>query len=658
MVFDRDTTEGKSAEMALQASEERFRMLADNISGGITIVENGSVVYANDRACEIFGCSRDEYVTFSSLDFAAPEEQDRLSLIIERARGCGDYPHKLEFWIARKDGTRRYVQNLYSQFNADGVIRHFIGTVDITDRKRADDALRDSEERIRAVSELISDSAYSVQVRPDGAVTVEWITDAVVRTTGFAIEDLLARDRTPSLVHPDDAEVVREHRERLLSGKEDVAEFRILARSGDVRWLRSYGRPQHENNHLRIHGVLADITEQMQAVQTLGQRVDERTHELMTLLDVSHDVASTLELEPLLKLILDQLKSVVDWSSAGVLIVEEDDLIVMDYRGLSPREEVLRLRLPLNGVGPDQEVIRLQRPIILDDIRTGDARFGLQPGRLRERPYTTFGDVRSWMGIPMIVKGQPIGMFEIGCFIPSYYRPEHARLAMAIADYAAVAIENARLYEHAQEAAALRERQHLAQALHDSVSQALYGIQLGAQTARESFETDPASAIESLDYVLKLAGAGLAEMRAVILDLRPELLERKGLVAAVQKKIEAMRVLYRLDVSADFCCDPESPPELRDTVYGVAQEALHNVVKHARAQHAHLTLKCNEEHVILEVRDDGIGFDAQASYPGHLGLQSMSERVARVGGVFHIESAPGCGTRVLARIPIRACRGV
>jgi PAS domain S-box-containing protein len=520
-------------------------------------------------------------------------------------------------------------------------------------------ALLECEERQRVMSELVSDSAYSVRVEPDGGVAVEWMTDAAVRMTGFAVEGLFARGRTPGLVHPDDADVAREHRDRLLSGKEDVAEFRILTRSGETRWLRSYGRPRCKSSHdaLRVDGVLTDITEQVQAYQTLGQRVDERTHELMTLLEVSHNVASTLELEPLLKLILDQLKAVVDWSSAGILIVDDGDLIVTEYQGLSPREEVLRLRLPLDGAGPDQDVIRLQRPIIQDDICTGYAYLGLRPGQLRERPYTTFGDVRSWMGIPMIVKGLPIGMFEIGCFIPNYYRPEHARLAMAIADYAAVAIENARLYEHAQEAAALQERQHLARELHDSVSQALYGIQLGAQTARESLETDPAAAIEPLDYVLNLAEAGLAEMRAVLLDLRPELLERQGLIAAVEKKIEAMRALYRLDVSADFCCDPESPPELRDTVYAVAQEALQNVAKHAHAQHAHLTLKCDTERVVLEVRDDGIGFDAQACYPGHLGLRSMEERIARLGGAFYVESMPGCGTRIVARIPIDAACG-
>src|SRR5581483_1884348 len=110
-----------------------------------------------------------------------------------------------------------------------------------------------------------------------------------------------------------------------------------------------------------------------------------------------------------------------------------------------------------------------------------------------------------------------------------FYTPRHAELALAVANQAAIAIENARLFERVQSAAATEERQKLARELHDSVSQALYGIALGARTARAQLDRDPAKAAEPLDYVLSLAQAGLAEMRALIFELRPESLATEGL---------------------------------------------------------------------------------------------------------------------------------
>lgn len=207
------------------------------------------------------------------------------------------------------------------------------------------------------------------------------------------------------------------------------------------------------------------------------------------------------------------------------------------------------------------------------------------------------------------------------------------------------------LYEQAQELAALQERQRLARELHDSVSQALYGISLGAHTAGEALESDPEQAMASIEYVIALAEAGLAEMRALIFELRPESLEIEGLVAALTRQVAVLRTRYKLTVDATLDNEPDLPPEMKHALYRVAQEALHNIVKHARASTVALRLARQENEIILQVHDNGKGFDPAGPFPGHFGVRSMQERTARMGGTLTIESAPGQGTCIDVRVP-------
>jgi signal transduction histidine kinase len=194
------------------------------------------------------------------------------------------------------------------------------------------------------------------------------------------------------------------------------------------------------------------------------------------------------------------------------------------------------------------------------------------------------------------------------------------------------------------------ERRRLARELHDSVSQALYGISLGAHAARTALERDLQGVAEPLDYILVLAEAALVEMRALIFELRPESLETEGLVSAVTKQAAALQARHDIAVSTELCDEPDLPLATKEDLYRIAQEAMHNTVKHAHASHVDLRLEQNADEVMFEIRDDGVGFDTTASFPGHLGQHSMRERVANLGGTFEIESTPGVGTRLRIRI--------
>jgi signal transduction histidine kinase len=199
--------------------------------------------------------------------------------------------------------------------------------------------------------------------------------------------------------------------------------------------------------------------------------------------------------------------------------------------------------------------------------------------------------------------------------------------------------------------AALEERQKLARELHDSVSQALYGIALGARTAQAQMKLEPAKLDEPLDYILSLAEAGLSEMRALIFELRPESLQNEGLLAALTKQADAIQARHKISVMTDFDQEPDISLDAKEALYRIAQEAMQNIAKHAHATHIELVLKEDIQSLILEICDNGKGFDINRDFPGHLGLKSMPERAAQIGGEFHIYSELGVGTTINVKIP-------
>jgi signal transduction histidine kinase len=302
-----------------------------------------------------------------------------------------------------------------------------------------------------------------------------------------------------------------------------------------------------------------------------------------------------------------------------------------------------------NGLRPaPMEVFRTRKPMLVHNIRQLTLNNPLASPIhrfLREAPWDTI------YFMPLVSRGRALGALNL-YYLPGQEPGEDESVFLgAVADQTAVAVENARLFAGAQDTAALEERQRLARELHDSVSQALYGIILGADAARTLLDRDPDRVPEPLEYVLSLAKAGLAEMRALIFELRPESLATEGLIAALEKQAALVQARHELAVHVTLCDEPDAPLEVKEAVYRIAQEALNNTVKHAQAERVELRLEQDADEILLEVRDDGGGFDPAGSFPGHLGLKSMRERVARLGGTLRIESAPGEGTRIRAQIP-------
>jgi signal transduction histidine kinase len=205
----------------------------------------------------------------------------------------------------------------------------------------------------------------------------------------------------------------------------------------------------------------------------------------------------------------------------------------------------------------------------------------------------------------------------------------------------------------AEELAAARERNHLARELHDSVTQTIFSITLTAKSARMLLERDPGQVASQLDHLQELAQGALAEMRALIFELRPPAIEEEGLVLALRKHVAALKSREGLEVDLQIKGERRLPGIQERRLFRIVQEALNNVVKYAQVGSAVVTLIMEDERVLLQVEDEGIGFVPAAIKPDQtkMGLSSMRERAEMMGGTFEIDSRPGAGTRIRVEIP-------
>jgi signal transduction histidine kinase len=258
-------------------------------------------------------------------------------------------------------------------------------------------------------------------------------------------------------------------------------------------------------------------------------------------------------------------------------------------------------------------------------------------------------DMHSFLGVPIIAREGVIGAFYLtdkeGA---AEFDAADQELIELLGAHAAIAITNARLYERSRELSILSERNRLALELHDVVSQKLFSLNLTAEAAATLLDRDPAAARAQLDRLRELARETLEELRSLILGLRPADLERDGLEGALRKEIAMLRRVHGVEVELHAEGPGRYHCERAVEVLRIANEALHNAVRHAGAQQVIVRIDDSEPVLIVEVIDDGVGFDpARAEMRSrHLGLTSMEERAQELGGRLEIRSAPGLGTTV------------
>jgi signal transduction histidine kinase len=261
---------------------------------------------------------------------------------------------------------------------------------------------------------------------------------------------------------------------------------------------------------------------------------------------------------------------------------------------------------------------------------------------------TEAGSQGSLLAVPLLVRNEAYGVLALGYNGRREFSDLDVRLAGSFGAEVAMAIENARLRDEIGQTAAATERSRLARDLHDSVTQSLFAASLKAEAIRRRWEPTTEEARANVEDVERLARGALAEMRTLLMEMRPDTLAEASLQTLVEQLAAATGGSSRVRVHVDVRAGEQPPQDVSTALFRIAQESLQNVSRHSGAGEAWVMLDMSGPVVHLSVRDDGHGFDGESVTPDHLGLAMMRERAADAGVSLTVESGPRSGTAVTA----------
>jgi len=581
-------------------SKDRYRsFFANALEGLFRSTPEGRFTEVNPALVRMLGYESAEEVLALKLPddlYVDPTQRAHLRAHYE-SRGVTE---GVELRWKKKSGEH-FVVSLYARTLRDthGTVIGYEGMVlDITERKRMEGVLRQSEARYRTISNLISDYAYAVRIETDGRTVVEWVTEAFSRITGFTAQELEASGGIVRVIHSDDMPSVLQRLSALLSGQPGISEHRIITTSGEVRWLQDYSCPEWDEAQgriVRIIGAGQDITERKQAEEVLRES-EERYRNLF---ENANDMIVTFTLDGIITSVNRGLEVTLGWS--------RNELIGQHYSKLATSAA-----LALADERTQRAIVGEQLPSIFEaEIVRKDG--SVVPIEVRSR------FIRD-------AAGQPIGVQGIFRDLTERKRAE---------------------------AAVLEERSRTAREVHDSLAQGFAGIVLQLEAAKHALTVNSKKAQACLEEACALAREGLAEARRSVMALRPQVLEHSDLPAALARVAAQVSTGPQARVTFRVHGSPHPlPVEVESNLLRISQEALHNACKHAQAQTITVTLTFALHRVELCVQDDGRGFNARGStYGNSFGLLSMRERAERIGGRFILTSRLGKGTKVVVVVP-------
>ncbi len=444
----------------------------------------------------------------------------------------------------------------------------------------------------------------------------------------------------------------------------------------------------------RVRSIEARSRDLEKEVQERTQEIEQRRQVAEGLRDILAVINSNRPLDEVLSHIIDLANRMLGAGATVLHRIERERKLVaiQASAGLPDALEGFRA-VPFDASWADEAILNRQ-PYLIPDlgqkaIAEEDAGDDLL---VKQWLDVTCQYYRSFLAVPLIIEEQVEHCIAFYYTELKAFSEEELGLAVALADQAALAIENARLQERAKELAVVEERQRLARDLHDAVSQTLFSASLIAETLPDLWGISPDEVGELLQKLRQLSRGALAEMRALLMELRPGALAEASLKELLRQLAQAAtgREGIPVSVTVDEPCD--LPSDVRIALYRIAQEALNNVVKHAQASRVEVSLRCDNpllplqagegtedlspsigtplspqpargkaagqvRRVELVIRDDGNGFDLDRVGPERLGLGIMRERAEAVGAVLDIESQPGHGTQIAVVWPADSKQG-
>ena len=564
-----------------------------------------------------------------------PETAVNLSPYIETA--CAGETIAAENVVLRHGERTHYWNLFFSSLREDQAIVGilFIAT-DVTEKKRAEKAAQTAERTLLALMDSLPGMAYRSPLQETRHM--ELVSEGALELTGYAPSQFITPPTASfaALIHPDDRDKTWLALKTAVQEKRPFElQYRIRTADNNIKWVREQGSGLFtpDGELLAVEGFISDMTEQVLSQQILERRVVDRTQKLSALYEMT---AISVE-EDDLKI---SLKQALTWALTAVraqtgLVHLLDDKAV--HLHLAVQQQLpTTLTTTLTTVPVDSfwgEGLRTESPIILDvTMQPEEAPPFLQPNTLHV-----------YAGLPIAVRGHKLGVLHIWRRAKRPFSESDVALLAAAAGQMGTTIENARLHRENERLLLLDERNRLARELHDAVTQSLYSMTLFAETNRRFADAGNLEQVTLYSRRLEeTAAQSLKEMRLLLHNLRPSILQSSGLSGALQQRLDAVE--KRAGIQSRLLCDRGMIllPSVEEMLFHIAEEALNNALKHGLATAVSVTLSQSANHVKMIVEDNGSGFDeTNLQDSGGLGLTTMRERAALLGGSLTIDSHSG-----------------
>ena len=484
----------------------------------------------------------------------------------------------------------------------------------------------------------------------DGLIIHDLETDLIVDANpaactmyGFARQEFIGQ-QSSILIHQESLHQFTKYVQAVQSQGGYVAQQVHQRRDGSKFYVELSGAFYIDHGRSVLLSIIRDVSHRVHSEQMLQQRVEARTHEQSTLLEISQTLASALELRP--GLILDQLRMIIDYTLGGLFKLEGLTLAALAVRGPQKLKQAMPFHIRLENAETLVTLSNGQRSTRIADVQSADPQAQLLRSILNDQAALLLEGVQSWMWVPLAIKGHLVGAIGIAHAERNYFTAHDASLALTVANQSAITMVNAELYENAQALAALQERQRLAQNLHDAVNQSLFSAGLIAEVLPRLWERDPNEGRRSLEDLRRLTRGAQADLRLLLAELKPSTLIDGELGDLLRLMGNALAGRANIPIHVTVKGKDKLPADVQVAIYRLCQEGLNNIAKHANANKVDIQLQYQKAGVELRIRDDGRGFDPNQAPTGHYGLSMMHERATAVGATLSITSQPGFGTEI------------